>query len=421
VAVWRIARFVLVVAVVLAITAGVGWYFYGGSERERYETRVAALRAAGQPTRFEDLATPPIPDAENGAKLLKEAHRILEDRMRTSDADDLLYKQERSAEENAALAAYLDSLKPYFDLLARVPDRPGWRLDLDWSAGIKMRVDLYSQLNHARQHVVARAEIDPEESGRTERAARAAVLMLALGAKCRAPLLLGLLVAESVASDVEEILRAAMRRPGFDAALFRRIVDPALDSTPELWPLHSVFAQERAFGIGAVEAILAGAPYQHRGKERTISFFRLPRLYEAANRHLDVIEKAIDRSETTPEGAIAAARELAAEPPTDDTLFGDYGFYSRTFLLFADHIANRRLTRVAMALLEHRQRAGAWPATLAELDEMPMDPYTGGPFRYERTEGGCKIRAAKDDAPGELEEDFLAWTLRDDQIPAMAR
>ena len=417
---WR----VLLVAAVLAITAGVGWHLYGGSWKERYEARVAALRAAGQPTRFEDLATPPIPDEENGAKLLEGAHRILEERRRApGNANDLLYKQGRSAVENAELANYLGSLKPYFELLARVPERPGWRPELDWTAGINMRVDLYAQLNDARQYVVARVEVDPEETGRTERAANAAVLMLALGAKCRGPFLIGHLVSESVTSDVEEILRTAMRRPGFDAALFRRIVDPPLArSIPERWPLKSVFAQERAFGIGAVEALGAGAPYHSKGEERTLSFLELPSFYRHATRFLDVIEKAIAHSEATPEGALAAARDLASEPAADGPIFGDVsGVYSRTFRAFADNIASRRLTRVAMALLEHRQREGAWPERLAELGEMPMDPYGGGPFHYERTEGGCKVRAAKDDAPDELEEDFLAWTLREDQIPAMRR
>jgi hypothetical protein len=419
----RILR-VLLVVTFLAAVAAVGWYAYGGTWKERYEARVAALRAAGQPTRFEDLATPPIPDEENGAKLLEEAHKILEERMlRPGNAEDLLYKEGRSAEETATLATYLDSLKPYFDLLARVPDRPGWRLDLDWTAGIKMRVDLYSQLIRARQHVVARAEIDPEESGRTERAARAAVLMLALGAKCRAPFLLGHLVAESMTSDVEEILRAAIRCPGFDAALFRRIVDPPLaQSIPERGPPRSVFVQERASMIGAVEAIRAGAPLPRLGKERTLSFLRLPDLYREALRNLDATEEAIACCDTTPEEALVAAKELGTVLRADNPIFGDMAnTYSRTFRNYADSVADRRLTRIAMALLEHRQREDKWPESLAALGEMPLDPYSGGPFLYERTEGGCRVHAADDRTPDDLEEDRLGWTLRDDQIPAMAR
>lgn len=414
---WRIARRVLVVAIVLAVALGVGWHLYGGSERERYEARIEELRAAGQPTRFEELAEPPIPDEVNGAKLLEEAHRILEQRRRApGNAEDLLYADEPTAEQQVAIAAYLDSLGPYFDVLARVPERPGWRLDLDWTAGVATRVDLSSQLMMALIHVTARAKYDPDE--RTERAADAAMLMLALGTKCRGPFLMGYLVAESMTAAPERILRDAMRRPGFDAALFRRIVDPMLArSIPDRGPPRSVFVEDRVFGIGAVEATREGAPCGSRGKERPLSFLRLPLLYLDANRFLDFTEKALARCETTPENVIAVAAELRAELDDDDAMRGN--LYWAAFLKFADSVTVRRLTRVVLALLEYRQREGKWPESLAALGEMPKDPYGNGPFPYERTEHGCRVRSAKEIE--DLEWSSLAWTLEDDQIPAMAR
>ncbi|MFI5402039.1 MAG: hypothetical protein ACHQ1G_03810, partial [Planctomycetota bacterium] len=308
-------------------------------------------------------------------------------------------------------------------LLRRVPERSGWRLDLDWKAGIEIRVDLYVQLSDARQWIVARVESDSVGDGRTERAAEAAVLLLALGAKCRGPYLIGYLVTASLASDTEEILRIAMRRPGFDAAAFRRIVDPVLaGAIQERGPPRLVIEQERTFMIGAVEAIAAGTPPPKLGKSRPISFLRLPDLYREAIHNLDVAEKAIARADTTPEGALGAAKELSPVLRADDPIFGDAAvFYSRAFRNFADRVADLRLTRVAMALLEHRQRKGAWPLSLVALGEMPLDPYSGGPFLYERTEGGCRVHAADDRAPDDLEEERLGWTFRDDQLPAMAR
>lgn len=74
-----------------------------------------------------------------------------------------------------------------------------------------------------------------------------------------------------------------------------------------------------------------------------------------------------------------------------------------------------------MALLEYRQMKGEWPPSLAALGEMPADPYSGGPFLYQRTEGGCRVHAADDRASDDVEEDRLGWTFRDDQLPAMAR
>jgi len=72
--------------------------------------------------------------------------------------------------------------------------------------------------------------------------------------------------------------------------------------------------------------------------------------------------------------------------------------------------------RVAMALLEYRQREGKWPESLAALGDMPLDPYSGNPFVYERTESGARVRAAKEvkgKDPWKVleEEDDLAWTF----------
>jgi hypothetical protein len=85
----------------------------------------------------------------------------------------------------------------------------------------------------------------------------------------------------------------------------------------------------------------------------------------------------------------------------------------RFFEIYAKSVAIRRLTRVVMALLEHRQREGAWPESLAALGELPTDPYSVKPFVYERGERGCTVRAAKEGTPEDLEDDNLLWTLED--------
>jgi hypothetical protein len=185
---WRWLGRGLVVAAVLAAVAAGGWWFHGGRARERFEARVEALRAAGQPTRFEDLAPPPIPDEDNGAKLLAEAHRLLKEREKAPDsADRLLYQA------------------------TRYP-RVRW-----------------------------------------------------------------------------------------------------------------------------------------------------------------------------------------------EDLVPNYGaLYAGVFTKFGQHVACLRLARVVMALLEHRQARGAWPESLDALGEMPLDPFSGKPFLYERTERGCTVRAAKEGSPGDL-------------------
>ena len=55
--------------------------------------------------------------------------------------------------------------------------------------------------------------------------------------------------------------------------------------------------------------------------------------------------------------------------------------------------ANLELTRTVAALAIHRANSGSYPETLQELvpatiDQLPLDPYTGGAFVYKRTAGG---------------------------------
>jgi len=45
-------------------------------------------------------------------------------------------------------------------------------------------------------------------------------------------------------------------------------------------------------------------------------------------------------------------------------------------------VADRRLALIALALAARRKQAGGWPATLAELGDLPKDPATGEAFRY---------------------------------------
>lgn len=105
---------------------------------------------------------------------------------------------------------------------------------------------------------------------------------------------------------------------------------------------------------------------------------------------------------TTRDQAVQVLRVASAKPGFDAAL-------SRS-------TAIRRLARVVMALLEYRQVHAEWPRDLAALGKMPLDPYSGAPFVYTRTEKGARIRAACPDKQGvgwTLEEWNLAWSFEE--------
>jgi hypothetical protein len=57
---------------------------------------------------------------------------------------------------------------------------------------------------------------------------------------------------------------------------------------------------------------------------------------------------------------------------------------ARAMQWFKMALANERAALVLAAIRVHHARHGAWPATLAELGKLPMDPWSGRPFAYKR-------------------------------------
>jgi hypothetical protein len=131
---------------------------------------------------------------------------------------------------------------------------------------------------------------------------------------------------------------------------------------------------------------------------------------------LDVFARIIRPSGVSPKEAWRTCRELRHEHPRGRTLYPilttmHARLVSKVFLEYTIGIAKRRLTCVVMALLEHKQAAGAWPDSLDVLGDLPRDPFTGQPFVYERRGDGARIHAAFAGQAWEiLVEDHLAWS-----------
>jgi hypothetical protein len=417
----------------LAIGLLVLVHWLGEPVRHEYEARVAALRAAGQPVRYADLATPRVPDEENAAVPFVEAATILKQRERPQA---LIYLEHASPEEREEARAYVDSLEPYFEALAQVPKRARWHVDHAWERGPEASFDEIGWIQDATTHLELRVQLDSDERGRTRRAADAAVLALDLGERCRTPMLLGRLVSETVTAYPARFLKTASKQPGFDAAEFRRIVDPRLARALPTGPLAVAIEEERVVVVWVVDEIRSGKRslvddyLPLKGLVHKSPAWRLF-LYRDAIRALDLFEEAIALADKPPEEALRAAALLRRKCEASKLLFPvtrmTATFLPRLFDVYAERIARQRLTRVVMALLEHRQREGKWPGSLAPLGDLPCDPYTGKAFLYEGfMEKGVRIRAAKEVhdawtgkrlADGDewlrLEEDGLAWTFEE--------
>ena len=197
----------------------------GKAEEHRFEARVAALREEGAPVAPEDLKTAPVPDDRNAAKLLEEGERLLQVHREQEEFDIWFLDVENATPaERDRMRRYLEGLGPYFELLAQVPERPGWHVAFRWDEDSGWPGDdTYSWLQRAREHLLARVQLDEDLRGRTERAARTSVLLVDLAGRCQTRMLLGYFARSAQECEPAAVLRVASRQFGFDAALFRKL------------------------------------------------------------------------------------------------------------------------------------------------------------------------------------------------------
>ena len=413
----RFAKYVaivagLVVALMLAVQLALGGY------ESEFEERLDAIRQAGEPLHFADLASPPLPDEQNAAILFAEAAAWLDGRDDWCpcglDAEDSL---PRTEEERRRCNAYLEALEPYYELLQRVPTRPGWSVPHRGGDEVSNQPQaswMFSAANYLRHRV----ELDPRVEGRTGRAAEAALLLLDLGDRWRIPMPIGYLMDLTTRSHAGWILQAIQAKPGFDAGLFRRLMDTRLAAAePKAGPPARILREERLFGLSAVRRWLAGQRVHFNSKkwDRRLrhTWIGRPFVYRDAVRYLDVIDAAIPLCDRTPEEAVGIAAELEGKIDSTDVLTRQMQEHlPKMFTWHTRAAASIRLTRVVMALLEYRQRHDAWPETLQALGPLPLDPFTGQSFVYERRAAGARIHAARDARQDweALECDGLAWS-----------
>lgn len=385
----------------------------------RYEAALDRLRADGQPILPRDLATEPVPDAENLAVGLREASEWLAQHKETHPEPDELIEiwreDEFGPDERAALDAYLHSIEPYLDLVEAALARPGYHLDVDWDAGPNMVIPLIPQLQESTQAFENWAIYLNDPVTRTDRIVRAARVCHALGTRCRLPMVIGHLVQEVVRTTPVRLVYESRARPGFDAERLRVALDPLLREEPR-GPPARLLVEERTIGIWFFERWRAGESLSLGTGEWLEdlegSYATRPLMYMDALRYLDLMQEGIESCGVTPREALAAASSLPG--PEDVSLPYVVTKLSARVpgLLETEYVANAarlRLCRIALALMAHRQTTGAWPETLAELGELPTDPYSGGPFQYEVSETSVRLFCGRDRDWEFNADDRLAW------------
>lgn len=204
-----------VLGVLLVAGSHLAWTY---GEKRAFEARIDKLCAAGEPVDWEDLVQPPIHHDQSATGLLAEAATWLETHREAHQELDSLFREREhwlrsrdlcdlvDEEERDRLIVYLDSLAPYFEILERIPARPAGRVRLAWEQGFEMDTPAVRWLQDVVRHLCARVELDRVDDGRTERAARTAILLLEIADRCDVPYVIGHLVLHMVREQAATVL-----------------------------------------------------------------------------------------------------------------------------------------------------------------------------------------------------------------------
>jgi hypothetical protein len=391
------------IAVLLGIA---GWFVAVYVEKAEFERRVAAIRAAGQPTTPEELVPEPIPDDENAAVLLAEAHAFLEELQEDNLGYALLGivpEAEWSREDRASVVKYLADAKPYRDLVERAVALPGWRVEPDYGSDeFPFTVQPVVWTRHISEHFKWLVRMDSNPKGRTERAAQAATLLLRYAERARPMTIVGDLSLSSLRVHAVDGVRTSWRWPGFDAALYRSLLDePLARAERPTGPPARLIEAERT----SVCWVVDGWP-SYAGEIDAYGAWNRLSLYRDANLALELYGRALAASDVPPEEALRF--RLGASPdPAEQPIASWAKLSEHWFRSYTEEVAALRLARVALAVLEHRQQNGRWPERLPA--EMPVDPFTNEPFQYRRLANGVHLESG---APRrDLAKHGLAWDL----------
>lgn len=387
---------------------------FGASSHRRLERAYAALAAAGRPMTMEEIVPPPLEDQHNAAldyeaafHLLATAHGPDADTywndLRTVASDFL--DQPATPDETAALRNLLDHL-PLQQAMARMragAAKPGCRYDLDYTAGANMLLPNLSDSRDITRILCAHARLQVQD-GDSAGAWNTLALALRMGQAHRdEPILISQLVRIAQVQIIMETIHTLAAAAPPDADLAAQL-QAEVANFEDKQPLVRSFDGERllmgewAFNLPLQElarmggmysapmpqpghiALALGGPVIHPLRKRD----------HAAYLHL---LQAQTRTVAAPYAKGAAARI--------DAMIRDiprYCIFTRMLLpalaraekRFLEMIAQARLTRLGLALLQHRREHGTYPKSIQELQLQGSseDPFSGKPLFYRITEDG---------------------------------
>ncbi len=393
---WKLIGYSILTLIVLLLLAygGVNWW-----ASNRLESRIAKLRAAGEPTSIADLAPAAVPAEEDGATYLaeiaeeiaalgKEQARFYETPVGQSYKIKSDHGEELSTEEIAAIRAILEKYFTIEPALRKATQCQYYTSRLDYSLEfnpfLEAAMERATQLRTCARMLAWKSEVLLSE-GKVEEAVQTGLLVFRLSRlQEQEPAVVNGLVAVALRGRGTDIINRALRTGPIGEEL-RSSLDTELASYDELEWFVRTLKSERPVNLSAPEDLFPHFPVAWLGT-----------LLQADM--LDFYDRLLPLSA---EPAYLSAQKISA---LQQDSYSTAISRSLIGLLFpamdAAHVAaNRNLVdvrclRVLNAIQSYKQIQGKEAAAIGDLDlshSATIDPFSGEPLKLKMTDDGWVV------------------------------
>jgi hypothetical protein len=393
---WKWIGYSILALIVLVMAAYAGVSLWANL---RLAPRLAALRAAGEPTSISELAPEAVPAEEDGATYLAEIAPLIEalakDQGRfyntpLGQSYDMksTYGLDLSSEEIVAIRAILEKYPTIEPALREATECKYYASKLDYSLEfnpfLEAVIDRNQDLRTCARMLRWKSEVLLAE-GNVEEAIQTGLLVMRLSRlKEQEPALVNGLVANAIRYYGVEIINRALRSGPIDAEL-RSSLDKQLASYDELDWFVRTMKSERAFNLSGAEDLFPHFPVTWQGtlfKADTIDFYEkvLPFLAEP----FYVSAKKL-----------VAYQDDVYSTPVSNSLIGLlFPGLEAAHVSANSNLALVRCLRILNALQRYQETHGEEAAQLADLDiekSATIDPFSGKLLKVRLTEDGWVI------------------------------
>jgi hypothetical protein len=367
------------VVVVLVIAYGV-WTAQNVRSLREAEAAVREVKAAGFPTRPDDLRSLPPPAAENAASLYRAAHALLKTVAAPDGAfDSLRLWPPRVADEDRAL---LPACEPVLALVHQAGRLPACDFQLRFEDGLTMLVPHLLQFRELSRVLAARALVRAGE-GRVEEALADAGALFAMSRALRGqPFLVSQMVRCGLTESALLVLEGILPRAPSAIEALRQAEPDTLTG--------AVAAGLRGELVNVLSLLDPAVLAHYRAQSGIPGEFTPSRLGLPAFRTgAAACARLLSRLAAAPGDWAELARVAAVlehEAPESGVFAPWVVSSTSTVRTLAQAETRLALARLAALFLDHRRVAGSYPESLDDLPEARdiRDPLTGKPFAMGR-------------------------------------